>query len=167
MLKIPIDNRCLFGDTELLLDIPIYRKTPKIKHMISTRRRPLGELEMAVLEHLWGAGSASAKAVHSALGVSRGITLNTVQSTLERLHHKGLLRREKVSHAYIYAPQVLREELMAQLIGEVIAVFTGNKSQALLSAFVDLAAQVDEQNLDRLERLIAARRMQAQEPKRS
>jgi hypothetical protein len=35
----------------------------------------------------------------------------------------------------------------------------------MLSAFVDFAARVDEENLDRLERLIAARRREAQEPK--
>jgi len=37
-------------------------------------------------------GDADAKAVHSIIGTQRGITLNTIQSTLERLHDKGLLR---------------------------------------------------------------------------
>ena len=125
--------------------------------MIPTRHLHLGDLEVAVLEHLWATGTAPAKAVHGAIGTQRDITLNT----------KGLLRREKVSHANIYTTKVLREELMAQAIGEVIAAFTGDKTRPLLSAFIDLAARVDEQNLDRLEQLIAARRMQAQEPKKS
>jgi predicted transcriptional regulator len=135
--------------------------------MIPTRRLHLGDLEVAVLEHLWATGPAPAKAVHGAIGTQRNITLNTVQSTLERLYRKGLLRREKVSHAYIYTTKVLREELMTQAIGEVIAAFTGDKTRPLLSAFIDLAARVDEQNLDRLEQLIAARRMQARESKQS
>jgi Zn-dependent protease with chaperone function len=54
--------------------------------------------------------------------------LNTVQSTLERLYKKELLHREKVSHAYIYTPKVLREELMAQAIGEVIAASPETKA---------------------------------------
>ena len=132
--------------------------------MALPRRRHLGELELAVLEYLWSTGSAHAKAVHSAIGTRRGITLNTVQSTLERLYHKGLLSREKVSHAYVYTSHVQREELMTQMIEEVMAVFTGGKHQPMLPTFVDLAARVDEKNLDRLEQLIAARRQAGKEP---
>jgi hypothetical protein len=47
----------------------------------------LGELEKAVLEHLWSVEAADAKAVHSIIGTQRGITLNTIQSTL-RYHHQ-------------------------------------------------------------------------------
>lgn len=132
--------------------------------MALPRRRHLGELELAVLKYLWSTGSAHAKAVHSTIGTRRGITLNTVQSTLERLYHKGLLSREKVSHAYVYTSQVRREELMTQMIEEVMAVFTGGKPQPMLPTFVDLAARVDEKNLDRLEQLIAARRQAGKEP---
>ena len=56
----------------------------------------LGELETAVLEHVWGRGPCDVKAVHRSLGVRRGITLNTVQSAMERLFKKGLLARDKV-----------------------------------------------------------------------
>jgi Predicted transcriptional regulator len=126
--------------------------------MTPIRRLHLGDLEKSVLEHLWSHGSAHAKAVHGAIGRQRGITLNTVQSTLERLRSKGFLRREKVSHAYLYTPQVSREELMTQIIEEVVATFTKGQAEPMLSAFVNLAARVDEENLDRLEQLIATRR---------
>jgi predicted transcriptional regulator len=125
----------------------------------------IGELEKAILEHLWSVGAAHAKAVHSTIGTQRGITLSTIQSTLERLHDKGLLSRGKVSHAYVYVPKVQREELMGRIIEDVMAAFADGKSQPMLSALIDFAARVDEKNLDRLERLIAARRREAQEPK--
>jgi len=125
----------------------------------------LGNLEKAVLEHLWSVGAAHAKAVHSAIGTQRGITLSTIQSTLERLHGKGLLSRGKVSHAYVYVPKLQREQLVGQIIHDVMATFGDGKSQPMLSAFVDFAARVDEKNLDRLERLIAARRRETEEPK--
>jgi len=125
----------------------------------------LGELEKAVLEHLWSVKAADAKAVHSIIGTQRGITLNTIQSTLERLHGKGLLSRGKVSHAYVYVPKLQREQLMGRIIEDVMTAFSEGKSQPMLSAFVDFAARVDEKNLDRLERLIAARRREAEKPK--
>jgi predicted transcriptional regulator len=118
----------------------------------------LGELESAVLEHLWSRGPSDVKAVHRTLGSRRGITLNTVQSTMERLFRKGLLAREKVSHAYVYSPRHTREELGALVVEEVVSRLLKGETAPVLQAFVDLAARTDEGNLDRLERLIAARR---------
>ncbi len=128
---------------------------------MSVRRPYLGELEIAVLEHLWTFGAADAKAVHRLVGTSRNISLNTVQSTMERLFKKELLNREKVSHAYLYAPAVTRESLMAEMIDNVVGKLSGGSSEAMLSAFVDLAERVDARSLDRLERLIEERRKTA------
>ncbi|SRR6266508_551901 len=118
----------------------------------------LGELETAVLEHVWAAGPSDVKAVHRSVGAPRGITLNTVQSTMERLFRKGLLSREKVSHAYVYSPRHTREELGTRMIEEVVSRLLKGEAVPVLEAFVDLAARTDEANLDRLERLIAERR---------
>lgn len=130
--------------------------------MLSIRSSYLGELEVAVLEHLWTAGAMDAKRMHKDIGAQRGISLNTIQSALERLYRKKLLRREKIRHAYVYASAVQREELLAQLIGQVVNVFEG-KNHDLLSAFVDFATRVDERSLDQLEQLIAERRGQQKE----
>jgi predicted transcriptional regulator len=126
---------------------------------VSLIARPyLGALELAVLEALWLQGALDAKTTHRSVGERRGISLNTVQSTLERLFRKGLLVRRKVSHAFLYTPAVQREELMGQLIGEVVETLSAGRPEPMLAAFVDLAAKVDEENLARLERLIAKRR---------
>jgi len=118
----------------------------------------LGELETAALEHIWAAGPSDVKAVHRAVGAPRRITLNTVQSAMERLFRKGLLAREKVSHAYVYSPRHTREELGARMVEEVVSRLLKGEAIPVLEAFVDLAARTDEANLDRLERLIAERR---------
>ena len=118
----------------------------------------LGDLEAAVMEHVWAHGPCDVKAAHRTLGARRKITLNTVQSTMERLFRKGLLARAKVSHAYVYSPRQTREELGARVVEEVIARLLQGEAVPVLEAFVDLAARTDAANLDRLERLIAARR---------
>lgn len=118
----------------------------------------LGDLETAVLEHLWAAGPSDVKAVHRSVGAPRRITLNTVQSAMERLFRKGLLAREKVSHAYVYSPRHSREELGARVVQDVVARLLRGEAAPVLEAFVDLAARTDEANLDRLELLIAQRR---------
>ncbi|PWF43120.1 penicillinase repressor [Massilia glaciei] len=118
----------------------------------------LGDLEKAVLEDLWEHACGDAKEVHSRVGVARSISLNTVQSTLERLHRKQLLSREKISHAYQYTARVQREELMGAMIAGLVGSLGQVQSGAMLSAFVDFAVRADHSNLDRLEALIAARR---------
>lgn len=118
----------------------------------------LGELETAVLEHVWASGPSDVKAMHRSLGGPRGITLNTVQSAMERLFRKGLLAREKVSHAYVYSPSHTREELGARVVQDVVGRLLQGEAVPVLAAFVDLAARTDEANLDRLEKLIAQKR---------
>ncbi len=128
----------------------------------SSQLTKLGDLEKAVLEDLWAHGPCDVKEVHGRVGIARGIAANTVQSTLERLHRKGLLSREKVSHAYVYHPSVQREELMGAMIAGLVGSLGAAQSSSMLSAFVDFAVRADHANLDRLEALIAERRtMQA------
>ncbi len=116
----------------------------------------LGELETAVMEHLWKRGPCDVKSVHHALKARR-ITLNTVQSTLRRLFDKELLRRDKVSHAHVYSPRLTRQEYQRQMLVDVVGDVLRGEADAALAAFVDLAAEADEGHLRTLELLIAAR----------
>jgi len=118
----------------------------------------LGELETAVMEALWHSGSADAKSMHGSLGRQRGIALSTIQSTLERLYRKGLLRREKVSHAYLYSPAIERSALLGQVFEALVENLAKDQTNLALAAFVDFASRADASTLDELERLIAQRR---------
>ena len=120
----------------------------------------LGELELDALEYLWRSGEADVAETHAAIGKRRGITPNTVGSALERLHRKGLVRREKVSHAFRYAPLLSREEFAARRVLAAAGDAKSLASAGLLSAFVDLVANTDEAALERLESLIAQKRSQ-------
>lgn len=128
--------------------------------MSSAAVRPplLGELETAVMMHLWSGGDGDAKAVHATLGKARGITLNTIQSTLKRLFEKGLLVRDKVSHAHVYRVHVTREAFHRGLLGEIVGDLMDREADAMVSAFVDLAEQAGPEHLARLEALVAERR---------
>ncbi len=117
----------------------------------------LGDLEMAVMASLWARGPGDVKQLHDQVGAPRGITLNTVQSTLKRLHGKGLLTRRKVSHAYIYAPARTRAEFQRDALDEVVRRVMDGRPDAMLSAFVDLAERAGPDLLERLEQLVAAR----------
>jgi predicted transcriptional regulator len=110
------------------------------------------------MAHLWDGGPADAKALYHVIGRPRRITLNTVQSAVERLYRKGLVDRTKVSHAYVYAPRLTREAFGAQIMHELVQDLLGGTLEPVLAAFVDLTARTGADELARLERLVAARR---------
>ena len=123
---------------------------------------PLGDLEEAVLAHLWAHDEDDVVGAHRALGKRRGISVNTVGSALERLHRKGLVARRKVSHAYRYAPAVARESFYARRAIEAAGGVSALGEDGLLAAFVDAVGDADVSALDRLEDLIASKRTRGQ-----
>jgi len=125
------------------------------------RREPLptlGELERATLARLWSHGPADVKAMHAALGAERGIRPNTVQSTLDRLHRKGLAERVKVGRAFVYRARVSQGEWVLRSLEGLLGVLPGAEPDLLLSSFVDLAERAGADQLAVLERLIRERR---------
>lgn len=117
----------------------------------------LGELEQQALETLWADGGLTPNEVHERVGAPRGIAVNTVCSALKRLHDKGLVARDKVSHAYVYRPVVTRTELQRQVFGALAATLSEGRHAGLLMAFVDAAAAEGTGTLHELEALVAAK----------
>ena len=129
--------------------------------MKTTRRQAtplLGELELAVMDFLWERGEGDVRGVYTAVGARRNITSNTVQSTLKRLHDKGLARRAKVSHAFVYSPACTRSEFHSRVLDQVVGGLMAGQPDAVLAAFVDIAEAAGPEQLGRLEALVAARR---------
>lgn len=118
----------------------------------------LGELEKLVLQHIWDTGEVDAKQVFAHFEKTRGGTLNTIQSTMDRLFKKGLLSREKLGHAYLYRSAVDRNAFIGQLINDIASDFGSTKDSPLLAAFSSLSSDLDNEQLDELERLIEEKR---------
>lgn len=123
----------------------------------------LGEMELLLMEALWAHPGQSAKDLHAGVKGDSLSSLSTVQSTLERLHRKSLLARNKKGHAYLYAPKLGRSELLGKLIGGVIRKLHTGNLDPILSSFVDFADRMDDQTLDRLDELIQVRKQQREE----
>lgn len=118
----------------------------------------LGELECAVLDRLWSDGPADVRTMHAAVGESRGIRPNTVQSTLERLYRKGLARRSKQGRAYRYEAALTRDEWLSSAMEDLVRRAPGAAEETVLAAFIDLLERTGRDSLDELERRIRERR---------
>ena len=119
----------------------------------------LGKLEKLVLQYLWDTGVVDVKQVHAHFEKTRGGSLNTIQSTLDRLFKKGLLVREKQGHAFQYQTAIDRNTFIGQLISDITNDFGSTQENPLLAAFTSLSSELDDKQLDELERLIEARRL--------
>ena len=106
----------------------------------SSRRMPdLGERELDVLEVFWAGGQRTAQDVRDALP-GGAVSLSTVQSTLERLHRKELLGREKAGRAYQYEARVTRSQLIGGLLRDLADDVAGGDIAPMLSGFLDYVA---------------------------
>jgi predicted transcriptional regulator len=122
----------------------------------------LGELEKQVLQYLWDTDQADAKQVYAHFEKRRGGSLNTIQSTLDRLFKKGLLQREKHGHAFQYMAAVERQTFIGQLIRDITSDFSATDENPLLAAFTSMSSEFNEDQLEELERLIDAQRAKTQ-----
>ena len=118
--------------------------------------RPLGELELAVMEAIWSRDVATVKDVGLALE-DRGLAYTTLMTTMDRLFKKGLLEREKHSHSFLYRAAMDRATYERRLTASVLHDLSTTSPEAILSGFLDFAA-TDEGTLEALERLLAERK---------
>ncbi|KMO72868.1 Transcriptional regulator BlaI [Mycolicibacterium chlorophenolicum] len=79
--------------------------------------------------------STTVREVFDELAAERGIAYTTVMSTMDNLHGKGWLQRERDGKAYRYWPTLSREQHGARLMRE--ALDTGGRSDLVLSHFLE------------------------------
>jgi predicted transcriptional regulator len=123
---------------------------------MAARSIALGALEQDIMEVMWRGGAASVREVARQLSRKRAYT--TVMTTLDRLHTKGLVVRVKEGNAFVYRAALSRDEFHRRIVEETVSDLLATSAGAVLAGFVDAAAAVDEENLARLQRLIAERR---------
>lgn len=100
------------------------------------RVRGFGELEAVVMDRVWGReGMIPVREVFEDLRRGREIAYTTVMSTMDNLHRKGWLARERRGKAFLYWPTLTREEYSARLMRE--ALTGGGDPDLVLTHFLE------------------------------
>jgi predicted transcriptional regulator len=120
-------------------------------------KQVLGELEADVMDLLWREPNQTVVDVEVRLRRKRDIAHTTVLTTLDRMHRKGYLSREKKGKAFVYSPQYTREEFERLLAQEVLGALLGGLGEPVLSTFIELVGE-DNGKLEQLEELIRQKR---------
>ncbi|HEX4833813.1 MAG TPA: BlaI/MecI/CopY family transcriptional regulator [Trebonia sp.] len=97
--------------------------------------RGFGDLEAVIMHRVWEhEGPVTVRELFDGLRLTRPIAYTTVMSTMDNLHRKGWLARERDGKAYRYTAVASREEYSARLMGEALA--EAGDAEAVLSHFV-------------------------------
>jgi predicted transcriptional regulator len=98
--------------------------------------RGFGDLEAVVMRRVWEHdGPVTVREVFDELSKTRPIAYTTVMSTMDNLHRKDWLARERDGKAYRYTAVASREEYSARLMAEALAA--AGDTEAVLSHFVE------------------------------
>ena len=114
-----------------------------------------------MLEALWAFNAPAT--VRDLQPMFSGTAYTTLMTTLDRLHRKAVLERDKAGRAFVYRQRWTRRDLVARMAGEQLgAIIAPDPAlQPLVSFFVDAVTRRDAEVLGELERLVARRRTAA------
>jgi predicted transcriptional regulator len=125
------------------------------------RTRGFGDLEAVIMDRIWDRGDSTTtvREIFDELTAEREIAYTTVMSTMDNLHGKGWLAREKDGKAYRYWPTLTRAEHSARLMRD--ALEAGGSSELVLNHFVEQMGPEESARLRAALRRIAARSRRA------
>ena len=111
------------------------------------RVRGFGELEADIMDRIWNRDpeTVTVRDVFDELADERRIAYTTVMSTMDNLHTKGWLTRERDGKAYRYRATLTREQHGARLMRQ--AFDGGGGSEAVLQHFVEQITPAESERL--------------------
>ena len=118
------------------------------------RPKNLGEVEQAVLEHVWEHGPCSAEACREALASTRPMKESTIRTVLRRLEEKGYVNHKIEGRTFIFSASQDRQNVAVRAVKNIIDRFCGGSAEELVIGMVDHAV-LDRKQLERLTRKIA------------
>lgn len=120
--------------------------------------RGFGDLETVVMDRLWVRDSATTvREVYEDLLRDREIAYTTVMSTMDNLHRKGWLSRQRRGKAYLYWLRMTREQYSAHLMRD--ALDAGSRSNLVLAHFLDHISDDDSGALRKVLRRFGSRKI--------
>lgn len=114
----------------------------------------IGPLEHEILEVLWASGGSSGKEIFAEIKKTRHLALTTVLTVLERLAKKGFVTKVKGESVFIFKPAFTKAEFAKEVSHDVLKDIFDISASGACASFVDILAEADPLELERLSALI-------------
>jgi predicted transcriptional regulator len=109
-----------------------------------------GELQAQVMAALWRLNAGTVEQVREELPSRYQGAYNTVQTVLNRLAERGLLKRVREGRGFVYQPQLSEAEYLS---GSIRRTLSGASSGARQAALASIIGGLRPEELSELEQL--------------
>jgi predicted transcriptional regulator len=95
-----------------------------------------GELQAQLMAVVWRLGEATVEQVRTALPSRYRSAYTTIQTVLNRLAERGLLKRARQGNAIVYSPRLTEAEYVRRSVESTLAGASNEARQAVLAQLV-------------------------------
>jgi predicted transcriptional regulator len=103
----------------------------------NTHRRPLTELQQAILDQLWSSGPATADQIREALLPGHRLKDSSVRTLLRRLESRGYVSRRLDGRTFVYEATIAPKRVAAHSVRQMIDRFWSGSVEQFLTGMVD------------------------------
>lgn len=100
-------------------------------------RRPLTELQQAILDAIWTRGPATADEVRKRLQPKYRLKDSSIRTLLRRLEARGFLAHDTVGQVFVYRAAVAQGSVAARAVQQIIDRFWSGSVEQFLTGMVD------------------------------
>src|SRR6202049_1187186 len=91
----------------------------------------LAPLELECMSVLWPLGEGTVRDIHRQIATSRPRAYTTIMTIMDRLAHKGIVKRRRVGRAYRYQPNLSANEARVSAVDKIVTGFFDGSPEAL------------------------------------
>ena len=117
------------------------------------RKRPLGELEIEVLQYISNRGACSVREVTLDYAESNGLARTTMLTVMERLRKKGYLVRSRKEGAFEYSASQQKGEVMHDVVQDFVEGTLGGSLTPFV-AYLAKSRGLTPSEIDKLKELV-------------
>jgi len=100
-------------------------------------KRPLTDLQQAILDLIWARGSATAEQVRAALAAKFPLKDSSVRTLLRRLEARGYLSHHLDGKIFVYEAAIPAQRVAAGAVRQIIKRFWAGSAEQFLAGMVD------------------------------
>ena len=103
----------------------------------NTTTRPLTDLQQAILDIVWTAGTVTAEHIRERLPPQHRLSDSSVRTLLRRLEARGFLTHDLDGKVFVYRAAMPRRNVAARAVQHVIDRFCAGSAEQFLAGMVD------------------------------
>ena len=105
--------------------------------MTQRNKRPLTDLQQAIVDFVWRSGGATAEQVREGLAPRHQLKDSTVRTLLRRLEERDYLSHRVEGKVFVYEAAAAPRSLAARSVQQIIERFWSGSAEQFLAGMVD------------------------------